>query len=196
MTHWWFFFQNRAIRVRLATSIWYDTLMKNCFKDWSQSTHTPVTKTQASLRECTDSPEPLQSHCWVAKAQTNLHICTGSPEPSPQYSKTGVKRLLSKWQKIGFQDEFYRFMQVKSILQFFDLHQAPIWYWPYYTWEFTVPKSHVLAHDDDLSPIYTRVKALVSLHQQIQLECITIGALNLHCLSKMFQEHFSRWQNQ
>ena len=27
----------RAIRVRLATSIWYDTLMKNCFKDWSQS---------------------------------------------------------------------------------------------------------------------------------------------------------------
>ena len=28
---------NRAIRVRLATSIWYDTLMKNCFKDWSQS---------------------------------------------------------------------------------------------------------------------------------------------------------------
>ena len=29
-------FLNRAIRVRLATSI-YDTLMKNCFKDWSQS---------------------------------------------------------------------------------------------------------------------------------------------------------------
>ena len=29
---------NRAIRVRLATSIWYGTLMKNCFKDWSQST--------------------------------------------------------------------------------------------------------------------------------------------------------------
>ena len=29
-------FQNRAIRVRLATNIWYDTLMKNCFKDWSQ----------------------------------------------------------------------------------------------------------------------------------------------------------------
>ena len=28
----------RATRVRLATSIWYDTLMKNCFKDWSQST--------------------------------------------------------------------------------------------------------------------------------------------------------------
>ena len=28
---------NRAIRVRLTTSIWYDTLMKNCFKDWSQS---------------------------------------------------------------------------------------------------------------------------------------------------------------
>ena len=28
----------RAIRVRLATSIWYDTLMKNCFKGWSQST--------------------------------------------------------------------------------------------------------------------------------------------------------------
>ena len=27
----------RAIRVRLATSIWYDTLIKNCFKDWSQS---------------------------------------------------------------------------------------------------------------------------------------------------------------
>ena len=30
-------FWNRAIRVGLATSIWYDTLMKNCFKDWSQS---------------------------------------------------------------------------------------------------------------------------------------------------------------
>ena len=31
-------FKNRAIRVRLATSILiYDTLMKNCFKDWSQS---------------------------------------------------------------------------------------------------------------------------------------------------------------
>ena len=28
----------RAIRVRLATSIWYGTLMKNCLKDWSQST--------------------------------------------------------------------------------------------------------------------------------------------------------------
>ena len=26
-----------SIRVRLATSICYDTLMKNCFKDWSQS---------------------------------------------------------------------------------------------------------------------------------------------------------------
>ena len=30
-------FYNRAIRVRLATSIWYDTLTKSCFKDWSQS---------------------------------------------------------------------------------------------------------------------------------------------------------------
>ena len=29
-------FYNRAIRVRLATSIWYDTLMKICFKDWSR----------------------------------------------------------------------------------------------------------------------------------------------------------------
>ena len=28
----------RAIRVRLPTSIWYETLIKNCFKDWSQST--------------------------------------------------------------------------------------------------------------------------------------------------------------
>ena len=27
---------SRAIRVRLPTSIWYDTL-KNCLKDWSQS---------------------------------------------------------------------------------------------------------------------------------------------------------------
>ena len=27
----------RAIRVRQATSICYDALMKNCFKDWSQS---------------------------------------------------------------------------------------------------------------------------------------------------------------
>ena len=27
----------KAIRVRLATSIWYGTLMKNCFMDWSQS---------------------------------------------------------------------------------------------------------------------------------------------------------------
>ena len=33
-------FKNRAVRVILATtSIWYDTLMKNCFKDWSQSTN-------------------------------------------------------------------------------------------------------------------------------------------------------------
>ena len=31
----------RAIRVRLATSIYYDTLMKNCFKDWSQSRFIP-----------------------------------------------------------------------------------------------------------------------------------------------------------
>ena len=30
-------FKNGAIRVRLGTSIWYHTLMKNCFKDWSQS---------------------------------------------------------------------------------------------------------------------------------------------------------------
>ena len=28
---------NRAIRVRLITSLLHDTLMKNCFKDWSQS---------------------------------------------------------------------------------------------------------------------------------------------------------------
>ena len=28
---------NRAIRVRLAISISFDTLVKNCFKDWSQS---------------------------------------------------------------------------------------------------------------------------------------------------------------
>ena len=34
---------NRATRVRLATSIWYDTLMKNCFKDWSQSRQWPIT---------------------------------------------------------------------------------------------------------------------------------------------------------
>ena len=27
-----------AIRVRLANSIWYDTFIKYCFKDWSQST--------------------------------------------------------------------------------------------------------------------------------------------------------------
>ena len=26
-----------TLRVRLATSIWYDTLIKICFKDWSQS---------------------------------------------------------------------------------------------------------------------------------------------------------------
>ena len=31
----------RAIRVRLATSICYNTLMKNCFKDWSQSNNNP-----------------------------------------------------------------------------------------------------------------------------------------------------------
>ena len=30
-------FKNRAIKVRLATSIWYDTLMKNGFKDWNWS---------------------------------------------------------------------------------------------------------------------------------------------------------------
>ena len=35
-------FLNRAIRVRLATSIWYDTLMKNCFKNWSQSKADPT----------------------------------------------------------------------------------------------------------------------------------------------------------
>ena len=33
-------FFNRVIRVRLATNILYDTLMKNCFKDWSQSKQT------------------------------------------------------------------------------------------------------------------------------------------------------------
>ena len=32
MAHW-------TIRVRLATSIWYGTLMKNCFKDWSRFNH-------------------------------------------------------------------------------------------------------------------------------------------------------------
>ena len=31
----------RAIRVRLATSIWFDTSVKNCFKDWSQSKNEP-----------------------------------------------------------------------------------------------------------------------------------------------------------
>ena len=31
------FYLNRAIGVRLATSICYDTLIRNCFEDWSQS---------------------------------------------------------------------------------------------------------------------------------------------------------------
>ena len=31
--------KNRAIRVRLATSICFDTMMENCLKDWSQSRH-------------------------------------------------------------------------------------------------------------------------------------------------------------
>ena len=37
----------RAIRVRLATSIWYGTLMKNCFKDWSQLTREVGLETQS-----------------------------------------------------------------------------------------------------------------------------------------------------
>ena len=43
-----------AIRVRLATSIWYDTLMKNCFKDWSQSTWRSVYETTNAFNNCTE----------------------------------------------------------------------------------------------------------------------------------------------
>ena len=38
-----------SVRVRLATSIWYDTLMENCFKDWSQSKKTAVHKRLGQL---------------------------------------------------------------------------------------------------------------------------------------------------
>ena len=34
-------YSDGSIRVSLATSIRYDTLMKHCFKDWSQSSLTP-----------------------------------------------------------------------------------------------------------------------------------------------------------
>ena len=40
-----------SVRVRLATSISYDTLMKNCFKDWSQSRKTAVHKRLGQLEK-------------------------------------------------------------------------------------------------------------------------------------------------
>ena len=40
----------RAIGVRLVTSIWYDTLTKNCFRDWSQSTCQATVQTCCPLR--------------------------------------------------------------------------------------------------------------------------------------------------
>ena len=47
-------FKNRAIRVRLAKSIFYDTVVKNCFKDWSQSSQSGlVAKFYASLSSST-----------------------------------------------------------------------------------------------------------------------------------------------
>ena len=49
-------FKNKAIRVRLATSIWCDTLKKNCFKDWSQSNSVLIQGT------VTDSPLPEDMH--------------------------------------------------------------------------------------------------------------------------------------
>ena len=50
---------NRDIRVRLATSIWYDTLMKNCFKNWSQSTVYPVVRVP-TVREKSVKMEIIQ----------------------------------------------------------------------------------------------------------------------------------------
>ena len=51
------FVLNRAIRVRLATSISYDTLMKNCFKDWSQSVGRRMTKTNKMTRAPNDDSD-------------------------------------------------------------------------------------------------------------------------------------------
>ena len=43
----------RAFRVRLATSIWYGILMKNCFKDWSQSKCNLLPQRFSYSPECT-----------------------------------------------------------------------------------------------------------------------------------------------
>ena len=58
---------NRAIRNRLATSIWYDTLMKNSFNDWSQSKHMSVVCCCSRIHnswwyycECPASSPPLK----------------------------------------------------------------------------------------------------------------------------------------
>ena len=54
----------RAIRVRLATSIWYDTLMKNCFKDWSQSYINPKTNLLEEIQFNLDFRTKLIQSCW------------------------------------------------------------------------------------------------------------------------------------
>ena len=56
--------QNRAIRVRLATSICYDTLMKNCIQDWSQSTFEPIQDKPIKINcpSSEDSNQPGYQH--------------------------------------------------------------------------------------------------------------------------------------
>ena len=57
---------NRAIRVRLATSVWYDTLMKNCFKYWSQSSSLPK-RPKTQIRNLIS---------WVCLTVTDLEFTT------------------------------------------------------------------------------------------------------------------------
>ena len=65
-----------------------------------------------------------------------------------------------------------------------------IFEWPIYT-NYTVPKSHVLAHADDLSPFYTSSEGSGE-----SAPANTARVYNHRCvestLSKMLQEHFSR----
>ena len=86
--------ENRAIIVGLDPCIWNDTLMKKCFKDWSQSIHLHIPQSNYAYGHYMNQCKRLLrlSHWWAAKALKSLRICTDSPEPSLlAYTKYGSR---------------------------------------------------------------------------------------------------------
>ena len=68
---------NRAIKVRLATSILYDTLMKNCFKDWNQSTLRKLVNMQITLTSKSTKPAiSFQARLITRYDHTDTHART------------------------------------------------------------------------------------------------------------------------